>query len=52
MYQVSGTKGFANKYPNAGYALEGDMLAGDGVPNHENLSATTMYRKMCVSLDG
>lgn len=39
MYQVSGTKGFANKYPNAGYALEGDMLAGDGVPNHENLSA-------------
>ena len=39
MYQVSGSKGFANKYPNAGYALEGDVLSGSDVPNHENLNA-------------
>lgn len=39
MYQVSGTKGFANKYPNQGYALQGDVLAEGDVPNHENLSA-------------
>ncbi len=39
MYQVSGTKGFANKYPNQGYALEGDALAGDDIPDHEDLNA-------------
>lgn len=39
MYQVSGTKGFANKYPNEGYALQGDVLSDGDVPNHENLSA-------------
>ncbi len=39
MYQVSGTKGFANKYPNQGYALEEDMVPGEGMPDHENLSA-------------
>lgn len=39
MYQVSGTKGFANKYPNEGYALEGEMLDESVTPDHENLSA-------------
>ena len=39
MYQVSGTKGFANKYPNEGYALEGEMLDETITPDHENLSA-------------
>ncbi len=39
MYQVSGTKGFANKYPNQGYALEENMVPGEGMPDHENLSA-------------
>ncbi|RNC66968.1 Gfo/Idh/MocA family protein [Proteiniphilum sp. X52] len=39
MYQVSGTKGFANKYPTPGYALQGDVLAEGDVPDHENLSA-------------
>ncbi|MDR0421550.1 MAG: Gfo/Idh/MocA family oxidoreductase [Proteiniphilum sp.] len=39
MYQVSGTKGFANKYPNQGYAFRGDALAGSGVPDHEQLNA-------------
>ena len=39
MYQVSGTKGFANKYPNQGYALQGEML-GEGIaPDIENLNA-------------
>lgn len=39
MYQVSGTKGFANKYPKPGYALQGDVLAEDGTPDLENLDA-------------
>lgn len=39
MYQVSGTKGFANKYPNQGYALEGEMLDETVTPDYENLNA-------------
>lgn len=39
MYQVSGTRGFANKYPNQGYALQGDMLGEDIAPDLENLNA-------------
>lgn len=39
MYQLTGTKGFANKYPVEGYALEPAQLAGDEMPDHENLSA-------------
>ena len=39
MYQVSGTKGFANKYPLEGYALDGKELGDDVKPNHEKLSA-------------
>ncbi len=39
MYQVSGTKGFANKYPNPGYALEAEMLDGSITPDHENLTS-------------
>jgi len=39
MYQVSGTKGFANKYPKEGYALEGEMFGEDVTPDHENLNA-------------
>lgn len=39
MYQLTGTKGFANKYPLAGYALEPEQLADGVVPDHENLSA-------------
>ncbi|MFA6837846.1 MAG: Gfo/Idh/MocA family oxidoreductase [Dysgonamonadaceae bacterium] len=38
MYQVSGTKGFAQKYPIEGYALEGNELK-DGNPDLENLNA-------------
>lgn len=39
MYQVSGTKGFANKYPVEGYALKADAVESGSIPNHENLSA-------------
>ena len=39
MFQLSGTKGFANKYPVKGIALEGDALDSDIVPNHEDLNA-------------
>lgn len=42
LYQLTGTKGFANKYPVEGYALEGDQLAASGVqPLVDNLSAHT-----------
>lgn len=39
MYQLTGTKGFANKYPIEGYAFEPEQLQTDEIPDHENLSA-------------
>lgn len=39
MYQVSGTKGFANKYPNESYALQASQVESDIIVDHENLSA-------------
>jgi hypothetical protein len=40
MYQLTGTTGFANKYPVEGYALSAKDMNDAGVkPNHENLSA-------------
>jgi predicted dehydrogenase len=39
MYQLTGTKGFANKYPKEGYAFEPEQIASDDVPDHQNLSA-------------
>ncbi len=39
MYQISGTKGFANKYPQEGYALDSKAIGADIAPNHENLTA-------------
>lgn len=38
MYQLTGTEGFANKYPFEGYAFRPEQLAGEEVPDHENLS--------------
>jgi predicted dehydrogenase len=38
MYQLTGTKGFANKYPKEGYAFEPEQIASDEVPDHENLN--------------
>ncbi len=39
MYQLTGTKGFANKYPIEGYAFSPEQIAADSIPDHENLSA-------------
>ena len=39
MYQLTGTKGFANKYPIQGYALQGSALDSDVAPTLENLNA-------------
>jgi predicted dehydrogenase len=39
MYQLSGTKGFANKYPQQGYAFKGGVLKDGIVADHENLNA-------------
>jgi predicted dehydrogenase len=39
MYQLTGTKGFANKYPKEGYAFEPEQIATEDVPDHQNLTA-------------
>lgn len=39
MYQLTGTKGFANKYPTQGYALEPSQIGKDVAPDHENLNS-------------
>ncbi|WP_281322956.1 Gfo/Idh/MocA family protein [Flavobacterium aestivum] len=39
MYQLTGTKGFANKYPSEGYALDESVIGPDIVPNHKKLTA-------------
>lgn len=39
MYQLTGTKGFANKYPVSGYALDSGEIDPDIAANHENLNA-------------
>ncbi|MBP8790538.1 MAG: acetylgalactosaminidase, partial [Breznakibacter sp.] len=39
MYQLTGTQGFANKYPLEGYALNASQVSSDITPNHESLSA-------------
>lgn len=38
MYQLTGTEGFANKYPLQGYAFRPEQLENESVPDHENLS--------------
>lgn len=39
MYQLSGTEGFANKYPLEGYALRPEKFTDDIAPNHEDLNS-------------
>lgn len=40
LYQLTGTKGFANKYPVEGYALDGKQLSTSGIqPQVDNISA-------------
>ena len=39
-YELTGTKGYVNKYPTPGIALEHDAMSESGVvPNHEDLSS-------------
>ncbi len=38
MYQLTGTEGFANKYPLEGYAFR-EVQKFEGMPDHENLSS-------------
>lgn len=38
LYKLTGTKGYATKYPEEHYSLSGSGLAEAGVPNHEDLS--------------
>ncbi|MFI3316633.1 MAG: Gfo/Idh/MocA family oxidoreductase [Rikenellaceae bacterium] len=46
MYQLTGTKGFANKYPISGYALNGGEAFGDDiVTDHEDLSGHRFISK-------
>lgn len=39
LYQLTGTTGFANKYPVEGYAIGNEVLDSSDVPDIENLSA-------------
>ena len=38
LYQVTGTRGFANKYPNEGYAISKEAAASSQIPDVDNLS--------------
>lgn len=38
MYQLTGTKGFANKYPREGYAFQPEQMDSTIIPDHENLN--------------
>ena len=38
MYQLTGTKGFANKYPIEQYCFRPDQIDSTSIPDHENLS--------------
>lgn len=39
LYNVAGTKGYASKYPQQNYAIQGEQLKSTAIPNHENLNA-------------
>ncbi|MDR1756195.1 MAG: Gfo/Idh/MocA family oxidoreductase [Culturomica sp.] len=45
MYQLTGTKGFANKYPVSGYALGNEALDPEMAADHENLNAHQFVSK-------
>lgn len=38
-YQLTGTEGFANKYPIEGFAFVPENISSDEVPDHEDLSS-------------
>lgn len=39
LYQLTGTKGYAEKYPVEGYAVEGNQIGTQNGKNYENLTA-------------
>ena len=39
MYQLTGTNGFANKYPVEQYLFRTESLSSEDIPDHENLNA-------------
>ncbi len=40
LYQLTGTKGFANKYPTEGYALDAAQMEASGMqPEIDNLNS-------------
>lgn len=39
LFQLTGTRGFANKYPIEGFVVEGDKMQGVEAPDLENLSS-------------
>ena len=46
LYQLTGTKGFANKYPIEGYAVDGNQLVESGVvPKADNISGHSFLPK-------
>lgn len=45
MYQLTGTKGFANKYPVEGYVVEDQEALKDVNPDHEKLSGHSFLPK-------
>ena len=46
LYQLTGTKGFANKYPVEGYAVDSKQMAASGVqPKVDNLSSHSFLPK-------
>ncbi len=45
MYQLTGTDGFANKYPVQGFAFHPEQLCESGVPDHQNLSSHSFVPK-------
>ncbi|MDR2286557.1 MAG: Gfo/Idh/MocA family oxidoreductase [Prevotellaceae bacterium] len=45
LYQLTGTKGFANKYPVSDYALASEAVGDEIAKNHENLNAHSFVPK-------
>ena len=45
MYQLTGTQGFVNKYPNEGYALTSDMMKKAGVNPSKNYTGHSYLSK-------
>ena len=39
LYKLTGTKGYASKYPTKSYALSGEAMKGTGAPKIDNLNA-------------